>query len=93
MPVPSSRERMHCGCNLVRAADHAPRPSPWGPFEARTGEAEAAALRASATGKPTDAPAGTVGQSGPRGTLVAAGDEWVLVEAVAASRPRAAGRA
>ena len=78
--------------DLVRAADHSPRVSPWGPFEARIGETEVAILRASTTGEPTDAPAGTVGRSGPRGTLVSAGDEWVLVEAVAASR-RVAGRA
>jgi UDP-4-amino-4-deoxy-L-arabinose formyltransferase/UDP-glucuronic acid dehydrogenase (UDP-4-keto-hexauronic acid decarboxylating) len=78
--------------DLVRAADFAPFESPWGFFRTTVGDQEVAILRASATGEPTDAPAGTVGKAGEKGVAVSAGDEWVEVERTATggeSRPPA----
>lgn len=66
--------------DLVRAADYAPYPSPWGVFRTRVGEEEAAVVRASHTGEPAEAPPGTIGAAREEGVPVSAGDEWVLVE-------------
>lgn len=66
--------------DLVRAADYAPYPSPWGEFCTRVGEDDVAVIRASRTGEPTDAPPGVVGPCRGEAALVSAGDEWVLVE-------------
>jgi methionyl-tRNA formyltransferase len=69
--------------DLVRAADFAPFPSPWGSFRTAVGGEEVAILRASATGEATDAPAGMIGEASERGAMVSAGDEWVQVERAA----------
>lgn len=66
--------------DLVRAADYAPFPSPWGTFATRVGDADVEIVRAARSGEPADAPAGTIGAPGERGVPVSAGDEWVVVE-------------
>jgi methionyl-tRNA formyltransferase len=68
--------------DLVRAADYAPFPSPWGTFATRVGGDEVAIARASRTSEPTDAPPGSIGSARETGVPVSAGDEWVLVERV-----------
>jgi UDP-4-amino-4-deoxy-L-arabinose formyltransferase/UDP-glucuronic acid dehydrogenase (UDP-4-keto-hexauronic acid decarboxylating) len=71
--------------DLVRAADYAPFPSPWGTFATRVGGDELDIVRAARTGEPSDAPAGTIGPARDGGVPVSAGDEWVLVERVRSS--------
>jgi UDP-4-amino-4-deoxy-L-arabinose formyltransferase/UDP-glucuronic acid dehydrogenase (UDP-4-keto-hexauronic acid decarboxylating) len=66
--------------DLVRAADYAPFPSPWGAFVTRVGEEQVEIVRTSRTGEPSDAPPGTIGPAREGGVPVSAGDEWVLVE-------------
>jgi methionyl-tRNA formyltransferase len=66
--------------DLVRAADYAPYPSPWGTFSTRVDGEDVAVVRASRTEGPADAPPGTIGPLQGEGVLVSAGDEWVLVE-------------
>lgn len=66
--------------DLVRAADYSPYPSPWGAFLTAVDGEEVAIVRASRTGEATEAPAGTIGAPRGEAALVAAGDEWVLVE-------------
>ncbi len=68
--------------DLVRAADYAPFPSPWGTFVTHVGEEQLEIVRVSRTGERTDAPAGTIGPPREGGAPVSAGDEWVLVERV-----------
>jgi methionyl-tRNA formyltransferase len=68
--------------NLVRAADYAPFPSPWGTFATHVGDERLAIVRASRTGEQADAPAGAIAAPRARGVPVSAGDEWVLVERV-----------
>jgi methionyl-tRNA formyltransferase len=69
--------------DLVRAADYAPYPSPWGTFRTSVDGREVGILRASRSGEPTAEPAGTVGAVDESGALVSAGDEWVRVERAA----------
>ena len=67
--------------NFVRACDYGPWPSPWRvprSKSVRTG-VDIEILRASRTGDPTSAAAGTVDTAGEDTVLVAAADEWVLV--------------
>ena len=66
----------------VRASDYFPFPSPWGSPATTLAGRELAVLKASATGEATDAAPGTVGEGRGTGVLVAAEDEWVLVERV-----------
>jgi methionyl-tRNA formyltransferase len=68
--------------DLVRASDYGPFPSPWGRPRTVAGDRELEVLSARRTGKPADAPPGTVGDSDGDGVEVAASDEWVLVEVV-----------
>lgn len=67
--------------DFVRACDYGPLPSPWrSPRTMAPGTGREVQIeRVSRTGKPTDAPPGTVGRSRNDGVPVAAGDEWVLV--------------
>lgn len=67
--------------DLVRAADYAPFPSPWGTFATRVeGGSEVEIVRAARSGEATDALAGTIGAVRDKSVPVSAGDEWVLVE-------------
>jgi methionyl-tRNA formyltransferase len=66
--------------NLVRACDYYPFPSPWGHPRAKLGEQQIAILKARLTGEPSDAPPGTVGQTGDTGVQVACADEWIWVD-------------
>ena len=66
--------------DLVRASNYAPFPSPWGWPVATLDGREIEIVRASLTGEPAGAPPGTVGDARPRGVLVAAVDDWVLIE-------------
>lgn len=68
--------------DLVRAADYAPFPSPWGSFRTKVGGEELSIVRVAATGEAADAPAGAIGAAREDAVLVSAGDEWVLVERV-----------
>jgi methionyl-tRNA formyltransferase len=68
--------------DLVRAADYAPFPSPWGTFATSVGGERLEIVRVARTGEPADAPPGTVGAAREGGVPVSAGDEWVLVERV-----------
>jgi methionyl-tRNA formyltransferase len=66
----------------VRAADYFPFASPWGSPTTAIAGRELAILRASTTGEPAGMPPGTVGAVRDGGVLVAAADDWVLVERV-----------
>ena len=66
--------------DLVRAATYAPFPSPWGwPTTSLCGR-DVEVTRVRPTGEVADAPPGAVGHARQDGVLVAAADEWVLVE-------------
>jgi UDP-4-amino-4-deoxy-L-arabinose formyltransferase/UDP-glucuronic acid dehydrogenase (UDP-4-keto-hexauronic acid decarboxylating) len=67
---------------LVRAADFAPFPSPWGRIRARSNGTLVAVTKASRTGEATTAGAGTVAAAAGEAVRVAASDEWVLVQRV-----------
>lgn len=69
--------------DLVRACDYDPFPSPWGRPRSRAAGSELEILKASATGAPAGEPPGTVGRTDGDGALVAAADEWVLVQRAA----------
>jgi methionyl-tRNA formyltransferase len=68
--------------DLVRAADYAPFPSPWGTFATRVDGEELEIVRVSRSGEPAGVPPGLTGPPGDGGALVSAGDEWVSVERV-----------
>ncbi len=68
--------------DLVRACSYAPFTSPWGWPVATLAGREVEVVRVSATGEAAGAPPGTVGATRDRGVLVAAADDWVLVERV-----------
>jgi UDP-4-amino-4-deoxy-L-arabinose formyltransferase/UDP-glucuronic acid dehydrogenase (UDP-4-keto-hexauronic acid decarboxylating) len=71
--------------NLVRASDYFPFPSPWGSPTTRLAGDELGVLKASLTGRRCDEEPGTVGETAEGGgILVAAADEWVLVERLVA---------
>jgi methionyl-tRNA formyltransferase len=65
--------------NFVRACDFVPFTSPWGHPRAYLAGRELCVLKASRTGKRTDAMPGVVGGQVGSEMLVAAGDEWVRV--------------
>ena len=65
---------------FVRAGDYGPFASPWGGLRATLpGVGEVEVVRVACTGRPTDAPPGTVAGPVPGGALVACSDEWLLV--------------
>jgi methionyl-tRNA formyltransferase len=67
--------------DFVRAADYLPFASPWGHPRTSMGIQEVEITKASSTGEPTNGPRpGIVGEIRGRGALVAAADEWVLIE-------------
>lgn len=68
--------------DLVRAADYAPFPSPWGAFRTKVGGEELSIVRVAATGEATAADPGTIGAARDQAVPVSGGDEWVLVERV-----------
>ncbi|MGH9112147.1 MAG: methionyl-tRNA formyltransferase [Acidimicrobiales bacterium] len=68
--------------DLVRAADYSPFRSPWGWPRTSLDGREVEVVRVSATGEATAAPPGVVGEVRGTGALVAAADEWVLVERI-----------
>ena len=73
---------------LVRACDYGPFDSPWGRARTVVGEVELEVLRATPGPEPAEAEPGTIGERVDGGVLVAAGDRWLLVEAVeVAGRP------
>ena len=65
---------------LVRAADYAPFPSPWGHPQAELSGHRVGIAKASLTGAPAAAPPGTVRDVTDAGALVAARDELILVQ-------------
>ena len=71
--------------DLVRASDYSPFPSPWGHPCARLEGREVEVMRASATGLAVDEPPGSVGPQG----VVAAIDEWVVLERILVDGQRA----
>jgi len=64
--------------NFVRACDYSPFTSPWGHPRSCLGAQEFALVKASWTGLPSNAEAGTVGDSTNSGVYVACQDEWIL---------------
>jgi UDP-4-amino-4-deoxy-L-arabinose formyltransferase/UDP-glucuronic acid dehydrogenase (UDP-4-keto-hexauronic acid decarboxylating) len=70
--------------DFVRACDYFPFPSPWGSPLATLGGQDVAILKAARTGSATPEPPGTVGAGRESAVLVAAADEWVEVQRVAA---------
>lgn len=66
--------------DFVRACDYGPWASPWG--VPRAGSAGVTVRGVGVTGQPATAPPGTVDRAASGGVLVAAADEWVLVERV-----------
>jgi methionyl-tRNA formyltransferase len=68
--------------DLVRAADYSPFRSPWGWPRTTLDGQEVEITRVSATGEPAAARPGVVGDERGLGVLVAAVDEWVLVERI-----------
>lgn len=78
--------------DLIRAADYAPYPSPWGTFTTTVGGHEVGIVRALRTGETTPEEPGTVGAVDDAGALIAAGDEWVRIERIElAGEPAAPG--
>jgi UDP-4-amino-4-deoxy-L-arabinose formyltransferase/UDP-glucuronic acid dehydrogenase (UDP-4-keto-hexauronic acid decarboxylating) len=67
---------------LVRACDYFPFPTPWGIASSTIDGRKLAVLKAATTGRPADAPPGTVGAVEENAVDVAAEDEWVLVSHV-----------
>lgn len=65
--------------DFVRAADYTPFPSPWGHPRARLAGRELGIARAAASGLPTAAAPGTIGEIDGSTVHVAAEDEWVRV--------------
>jgi methionyl-tRNA formyltransferase len=65
--------------NFVRAADYSPFPSPWQHPRSRLGDQEIAFVKAALTGRPCDAPPGTIGRPDGEKVQVACADEWVAV--------------
>jgi methionyl-tRNA formyltransferase len=70
--------------DFVRACDYGPFPSPWGRPIARLDDREIAVRRASLAERPSDAAPGTIGELVETGVMVAAADDWVIVERVQA---------
>jgi methionyl-tRNA formyltransferase len=68
--------------DFVRACDYGPFPSPWGRPIATLDDREIAVTRTSPAERPSDAPPGTIGELVETGVLVAAADDWVIVERV-----------
>ncbi|MGH8908576.1 MAG: methionyl-tRNA formyltransferase [Egibacteraceae bacterium] len=68
--------------DFVRACDYSPWASPWGEPRARAGSVEFTVRGAGLTGQPAPEPPGTVDGAASGCVLVAAADEWVLVERV-----------
>jgi methionyl-tRNA formyltransferase len=79
--------------DLVRAADYLPFPSPWGHPWTTLGRERLEITKASSTGESTRGRLpGTVGAVRAKDALVAASDQWVLIERVRiAGAPGAAG--
>lgn len=73
---------------LARACAYAPFPSPWGWPRTRLGASEIAITRLRRTGTPADAAPGTVGRVAEEGVLVAARDEWIVVDEVVVAGER-----
>jgi UDP-4-amino-4-deoxy-L-arabinose formyltransferase/UDP-glucuronic acid dehydrogenase (UDP-4-keto-hexauronic acid decarboxylating) len=67
---------------FVRACDYLPFGSPWGSPQTSIGGCEMAVVKAVATGRPSGAVPGTIGEASGRGMLVSAADEWVLVQRI-----------
>jgi methionyl-tRNA formyltransferase len=65
--------------DFVRACDYLPFRSPWGFPRTRLGDSILGIARAAPTGKPADAPPGTVGVVRNGAVEVACADEWILV--------------
>jgi len=68
--------------DFVRASDYSPFRSPWGHPRTRRGDEELEVVQAATTATTAGAPPGTVGAEHENGVLVAAVDEWVLVERI-----------
>ena len=67
--------------DFVRAADYLPFASPWGHPRTSMGTQDVEITKASSTGEPANGTRpGTVGEIRGRSALVAAADEWVLIE-------------
>jgi methionyl-tRNA formyltransferase len=65
--------------NFIRACDYFPFHSPWGYATTWSGSEELGVIKASRTSMRSFAAPGTVGQVSSSGVLVAAEDEWVLL--------------
>jgi len=68
--------------NFVRACDYVPFRSPWGHPRTVLDGREVAIVKATRTGEPCGAPAGTIAEATGRAALVATDDEWVRVHRV-----------
>jgi methionyl-tRNA formyltransferase len=68
--------------NFVRACDFCPFLSPWGHPRTRQGKLEIQIVKATRTGRPADAPPGTVGYLEGYGLVVACADQWISVSKV-----------
>jgi methionyl-tRNA formyltransferase len=68
--------------DFVRASDYSPFPSPWGHPRTRLAGEKLEVVQAATTGAPADAPPGTIGAERAGGVLVAAADEWVVLERI-----------
>jgi methionyl-tRNA formyltransferase len=68
--------------DFVRAADYSPFRSPWGHPRANVDGDEIAVVKASLSHEPARERPGTVGHAVDTGVMVAAADEWVVLERV-----------
>jgi UDP-4-amino-4-deoxy-L-arabinose formyltransferase/UDP-glucuronic acid dehydrogenase (UDP-4-keto-hexauronic acid decarboxylating) len=68
--------------DFVRACDYSPFTSPWGHPRTRLNGDEVAVVKAAASHEPARERPGTVGRVVDDGVLVAAADEWVVLERV-----------
>src|SRR5262245_7821089 len=65
--------------NFVRAADYSPFPSPWRHPRSRMGTQEVGFIKVALTGRPSDAPPGTIDCPDGLTAQVACADEWVAI--------------
>jgi methionyl-tRNA formyltransferase len=68
--------------DFVRSCDFGPFDSPWGHPRTAAAGSELGIMRARLTGKPVEAPPGTVGLVNDSGAEVACADEWILLQHV-----------
>jgi len=71
--------------NFVRAADYSPFQSPWQHPRSVLGDQEIAFVKVSLTGRPAEAPCGTIEHLNPEMVQIACDDEWIAINRIKAN--------